>query len=80
MQPTIEEGELVVFQQDGTQSESAIYVVCNELFVKRLKKRPLISNNANYEQINLNESQSFEVLGRVIGVLLYQFKTLLNDF
>ncbi|WP_220106626.1 S24 family peptidase [Campylobacter hyointestinalis] len=38
----------------------------NELFVKRLKKRPLISDNANYEQINLNESQSFEILGRVI--------------
>ncbi|EAI3887225.1 S24 family peptidase [Campylobacter fetus] len=71
MQPTIEEGELVVFQQDGTQSEGAIYVVRfeNELFVKRLKKRPLqlISDNANYEPISLNESQSFEILGRVIG-------------
>lgn len=71
MQPTIEEGELVVFQQDGTQSEGAIYVVRfeNELFVKRLKKRPLqlISDNVNYEPISLNESQSFEILGRVIG-------------
>ncbi|WP_220101923.1 S24 family peptidase [Campylobacter hyointestinalis] len=65
MQPTIEESELVVFQQDGTQSQSAIYVVRNELFVKRLKKRPLIRDNANYELIN--ESQSFEILGRVIG-------------
>ncbi|WP_167347802.1 hypothetical protein [Campylobacter hyointestinalis] len=37
----------------------------NELFVKRIKKRPLISDNANYEPIN--ESQSFEVLVRVIG-------------
>ncbi|EAI5648205.1 helix-turn-helix domain-containing protein [Campylobacter fetus] len=71
MQPTIEEGELVVFQQDGTQSEGAIYVVRfeNELFVKRLKKRPLqlISDNATYEPISLSESQSFEILGRVIG-------------
>uniref|UniRef100_UPI003AF82265 XRE family transcriptional regulator n=1 Tax=Campylobacter hyointestinalis TaxID=198 RepID=UPI003AF82265 len=71
MQPTIEEGELVVFQQDNTQSEGAIYVVRfeNELFVKRLKKRPLqlVSDNKEYEPISLGEFGEIEILGRVIG-------------
>ncbi|EAI4415590.1 LexA family transcriptional regulator [Campylobacter fetus] len=71
MQPTIEEGELVVFQQDNTQSEGAIYVVRfeNELFVKRLKKSPLqlVSDNKEYEPISLGEFGEIEILGRVIG-------------
>ncbi|WP_162165615.1 XRE family transcriptional regulator [Campylobacter fetus] len=77
MQPTIEEGELVVFQQDNTQSEGAIYVVRfeSELFVKRLKKRPLqlISDNKDYQPIALEEVQEIEILGRVIGS--YSIKT-----
>ncbi|CZE47899.1 S24 family peptidase [Campylobacter geochelonis] len=45
MEPTIDEGELVVFQVDGSATEGAIYVVRfeNELFVKRLQKRPFSS-------------------------------------
>ncbi|WP_162166935.1 S24 family peptidase, partial [Campylobacter fetus] len=68
---------LVVFQQDNTQSEGAIYVVRfeSELFVKRLKKRPLqlISDNKDYQPIALEEVQEIEILGRVIGS--YSIKT-----
>lgn len=71
MQPTIEEGELIVFQCDGSQNEGAIYVIRfeGELFVKRLKKRPLqlVSDNKDYEPIEPQADQELEIIGRVIG-------------
>lgn len=71
MQPTIEEGELIVFQCDGSQNEGAIYVIRfeGELFVKRLKKRPLqlVSDNKDYEPIKPQADQELEIIGRVIG-------------
>lgn len=71
MQPTIEEGELIVFQCDGSQNEGAIYVIRfeGELFVKRLKKRPLqlVSDNKDYKPIEPQADQELEIIGRVIG-------------
>lgn len=72
MEPTIMEGDLVVFQKDDMQIEGAIYVCRydNELFVKRLKKRPylsLISDNKEYEPISVNELEEVYILGRVVG-------------
>ncbi|MDA3069384.1 XRE family transcriptional regulator [Campylobacter sp. CN_NE3] len=72
MEPTIKEGDLIVFQQDFSQVEGAIYI-CRydgELFVKRLRKRPkiaLISDNKDYEPIEINEAENIEILGRVVG-------------
>ncbi|MCI6989579.1 MAG: XRE family transcriptional regulator [Campylobacter sp.] len=71
MEPTIKEGELVVFQNDGSQTEGAIYVIRydGELFVKRLQRRPLslISDNKIYEPIKIEKLSQIELLGRVVG-------------
>lgn len=72
MEPTIKEGDLIVFQQDFSQIEGAIYVCRydDELFVKRLRKRPkiaLISDNKDYEPIEISESENIDILGRVVG-------------
>ena len=72
MEPTIKEGDLIVFQQDFSQIEGAIYVCRydDELFVKRLRKRPkiaLISDNKDYEPIEINEAENIDILGRVVG-------------
>lgn len=72
MEPTIKEGDLIVFQQDFTQIEGAVYVCRydDELFVKRLRKRPtiaLISDNKDYDPIEIQEAEEIEILGRVVG-------------
>ena len=72
MEPTIKEGDLIIFQQDFSQIEGAIYVCRydDELFVKRLRKRPkiaLISDNKDYEAIEINEAENIDILGRVVG-------------
>lgn len=72
MEPTIKESDLIVFCQDDTKIEGAIYV-CKydgELFVKRLKKRPklaLVSDNAEYEPIEIKEDMEVFIIGRVVG-------------
>lgn len=72
MEPTIKESDLVVFSYDNTQIEGAIYIFKyeNEIFVKRLKKRPhlaLISDNPAYEPINIQDEKEAYIIGRVIG-------------
>ena len=72
MEPTIKEGDLIVFQQDFSQIEGAVYVCRydDELFVKRLRKRPtiaLISDNKDYDPIEIQEAEEIEILGRVVG-------------
>ena len=72
MQPTIQEGDLIVFQQEFYYIEGAVYICRynDELFVKRIRKRPklaLISDNKDYEAIEINEDEEVEILGRVIG-------------
>lgn len=73
MEPTIHESDLIVFCHDGQEAiEGAIYV-CRydgELFVKRFKKRPciaLISDNKDYEPINVEEHLEIDIIGRVVG-------------
>ncbi|MBR8461501.1 helix-turn-helix transcriptional regulator [Campylobacter sp. faydin G-24] len=73
MEPTIKESDLVVFSSNQIDIiEGAIYVCRydNELFVKRIKKRPtlqLISDNKDYEPITIEENLFIEIIGRVVG-------------
>lgn len=81
MQPTINEGDMLVFQMDGTSYEGGIYVIeyDGELFVKRLFKRPvpmLKSDNKDYEPIMLNEDEEFRIIGRVVGTYRIEHKAL----
>ena len=72
MEPTIAESSLVVFQFVSDIIEGSVYVCRydNELFVKRIKKRPklsLISDNKEYEPIEISEENEIQILGRVVG-------------
>ncbi|MFC3848078.1 XRE family transcriptional regulator [Helicobacter baculiformis] len=74
MEPLIKEGDLLLFQNDGSCYEGAVYVVNldGEYYVKRLSKRPevcLISDNAVYKPIRLGSLEEIVILGRVVGVL-----------
>ncbi|WP_120946027.1 XRE family transcriptional regulator [Helicobacter labacensis] len=74
MEPLIKEGDLLLFQNDGSCYEGAIYVVNldGEYYVKRLSKRPevsLISDNPIYKPIRLQSLEDIAILGRVVGVL-----------
>ncbi|WP_104638725.1 XRE family transcriptional regulator [Helicobacter bizzozeronii] len=74
MEPLIKEGDLLLFQNDDTRYEGAVYVVDldSEYYVKRLCKRPqvsLISDNPVYQPIILQSLDEIEILGRVVGVL-----------
>lgn len=80
MHPTIKEGEMIVFQDDGSIIEGAIYVVeyQNETFVKRLKKRPLclISDNKEYPPIEIGSAEEIKIVGRVVGTYDLSYKRL----
>ncbi|WP_104695790.1 XRE family transcriptional regulator [Helicobacter salomonis] len=74
MEPLIKEGDLLLFQNDESCYEGAIYVVNldGEYYVRRLCKRPevcLISDNSIYRPIHLQSLDDITILGRVIGVL-----------
>ncbi|WP_121020471.1 XRE family transcriptional regulator [Helicobacter vulpis] len=74
MEPLIKEGDLLLFQNDGSCYEGAIYVVNldGEYYVKRLSKRPevsLLSDNPIYKPIPLQSLEDVAILGRVVGVL-----------
>lgn len=57
--------------------QDAIYVlrVNGELFIKHVQRKPfnntfeLISENKNYEKITINDSDEFQVLGKILGAL-----------
>lgn len=79
MCPTINEGEMVLFQADGREHEGSIYIVryYDEVFIKRLFKRPklmLKSDNKDYEPIVINEDEEIEILGRVVGSINIGYK------
>ena len=72
MSPTLKEGQMLVFVDDSTSIEGAIYIVQyqDEVFVKRLKKRPLelVSDNKEYSNITIKELEEIRIIGRVVGV------------
>lgn len=80
MQPTIPEGQMIVFQDDGSNVEGGIYVVeyQNETFVKRLKKRPLrlVSDNKDYEPIEIDNLEEIRIIGRVVGTYEFNYRRL----
>lgn len=73
MQPTIPKNALL-FVRLGQVKEGHICVVRleDELYVKRLQKRPvikLISDNPDYDPIVLHEDENFELIGTVLGYI-----------
>ena len=72
MYPTLKEGQMLIFQDDGSSIEGGIYIIeyQNEVFVKRLKKRPLslVSDNKEYSSIEVKDLEELRIIGRVIGV------------
>lgn len=74
MAPTINDGDLLLFQCDGSSNDGGIYIMRldNDYYVKRLQKRPkirLISDNPTYEPIELQDLQELEIMGRVVGII-----------
>lgn len=74
MAPTINDGDLLLFQCDGSSNDGGIYIMRldNDYYVKRLQKRPkirLISDNPTYEPIELQDLQELEIIGRVVGII-----------
>ncbi|MCI5969144.1 LexA family transcriptional regulator [Helicobacter sp.] len=71
MYPTLKEGQMLIFQDDGSSIEGGIYIIeyQNEVFVKRLKKRPLslVSDNKEYSNIEVKDLEELRIIGRVIG-------------
>ncbi|EAL5962958.1 LexA family transcriptional regulator [Campylobacter jejuni] len=70
MTPTLPENCYLLIQQgEVKEGEICVTRIEDELYVKRLQKRPslkLLSDNKAYEPINL-EGENFEILGRVVG-------------
>lgn len=73
MEPTIPKNALL-FIRLGDVEEGQICVarIDDELYVKRLQKRPvvkLISDNPDYDPITLQPDENFEIIGCVIGYI-----------
>ncbi|MCZ6174684.1 XRE family transcriptional regulator [Campylobacter ureolyticus] len=73
MQPSIPKNALL-FVRLGQVKEGHICVVRveDELYVKRLQKRPvikLLSDNPDYDPITLHEDEDFELIGTVLGYI-----------
>lgn len=73
MEPTIPKNALL-FIRLGDVEEGQICVarIEDELYVKRLQKRPvvkLISDNPDYDPITLQPDENFEIIGCVIGYI-----------
>ncbi|MBX1797830.1 helix-turn-helix domain-containing protein [Campylobacter jejuni] len=70
MAPTLPENCYLLIQQgEVAEGEICVTRIEDELYVKRLQKRPklkLLSDNKAYEPINL-EGENFEILGRIVG-------------
>lgn len=79
MEPTIPNNSLVLFRSyDGAKpKESAIYIVYHqgELLIKRIATYPqiqLLSDNKDYAPRTINECDEFEIIGKVLGFIIYQ--------
>ncbi|EAI0847015.1 S24 family peptidase, partial [Campylobacter coli] len=50
----------------------------SEVFVKRLRKRPLslISDNKDYPPIVMNEDEEIKIIGRVVGTYDLNYRRL----
>lgn len=73
MEPTIPKNALL-FIRLGDVKEGQICVarIEDELYVKRLQKRPvvkLISDNPDYDPITLHKDENFEIIGCVLGYI-----------
>ena len=73
MEPTIPKNALL-FIRLGDVKEGQICVarIDDELYVKRLQKRPvvkLISDNPDYDPITLHEDEDVELIGTVLGYI-----------
>lgn len=73
MEPTIPKNALL-FIRLGDVKEGQICVarIEDELYVKRLQKRPvikLLSDNPDYDPITLHEDEDFELIGTVLGYI-----------
>ncbi|HAA1838818.1 TPA_asm: DNA-binding protein [Campylobacter jejuni] len=70
MAPTLPENCYLLIQQgEVAEGEICVTRIEDELYVKRLQKRPklkLLNDNKAYEPIDL-EGENFEILGRVVG-------------
>ncbi|EAI5420476.1 helix-turn-helix domain-containing protein [Campylobacter coli] len=70
MAPTLPENCYLLIQQgEVKEGEICVTRIEDELYVKRLQKRPklkLLSDNKAYEPISL-DGENFEILGRVVG-------------
>ncbi|EAL5698396.1 DNA-binding protein [Campylobacter jejuni] len=70
MAPILPENCYLLIQQgEVAEGEICVTRIEDELYVKRLQKRPklkLLSDNKAYEPIDL-EGENFEILGRVVG-------------
>lgn len=70
MYPTLPQNCFLLIQRGETkEGEICVARIEDELYVKRLQKRPklkLFSDNKNYDPIEL-EGEDFEIIGRVIG-------------
>ena len=71
MQPTFIDGETVLIARDITPlvSETGVFVIDGEMFIKERGKDRLISHNPKYEDIILSEYMNIVCEGKVIGKL-----------
>lgn len=73
MEPTIPKNSTLFIRLGGAKDgQICVIRVDDELYVKRLQKRPkikLISDNSYYDPITLNDDDDFEIIGCVIGYI-----------
>lgn len=71
MQPTIQNGDYLLIQEEQNIKEGSIYVVeyNNEIFVKRIHKYPkirLLSDNRDYLPIEIGGEENIKIMAKVI--------------
>ena len=71
MQPTIQDGDYLLVQEEQNIKEGSIYVVeyNNEIFVKRIHKYPkirLLSDNKDYLPIEIGGEEDIKIMAKVI--------------
>lgn len=71
MEPVYHDGDMVLIASQPTVElgETGIFIVNDEGYIKKFGGDKLISLNPDYDDIMLNEDDSFYCKGKVIGVL-----------